>query len=100
MKVGIISIGNELIDGLTVDTNSAWISDRISYYNALEIKIKITVRDSIENIVFNLDNLINEDFKYIFLTGGLGPTHDDITKKALAQYFKCNLMFNQIYYND
>ena len=89
MKVGIISIGDELMNGFTVDTNSAWISKKIYFYNQLIVSANVIVGDCSNQILDSLDSLINQNYKYIFISGGLGPTHDDITKKTLCRYFNC-----------
>ena len=98
MKVGIISIGDELMNGFTVDSNSSWISRKITSYEKLQISANIVVGDSSNQISDNLDNLIKQNYKYIFITGGLGPTHDDITKQALCEYFNYKIKLNKEFY--
>ena len=98
VKVGIMSIGDELMNGLTVDTNSSWIAEQISNYSHLEVSSKITVNDNIDSIVSNLEYYVNNSYRYLFLTGGLGPTHDDMTRKALCIYFNSTLtIYNPFY---
>jgi len=99
VKVGIISIGDELLNGLTVDSNSSWIARNISKYESLVISSKITVGDESENIKKRLNYLLNRNHEYIFITGGLGPTHDDITKRVLCEYFNCKLKLDINYHN-
>ena len=98
MDVAIVSIGDELMNGFTVDTNSSWISRKILKYDLLDVVSKVTVKDNINDIKDNLDYLIKNNIDYIFITGGIGPTHDDITKKALADYFNTSLVINSSYY--
>ena len=98
MNVAIVSIGDELMNGFTVDTNSSWIAMKLLEYKSLDIISKITVKDDIHDIKNNLDYLIEKNINYIFITGGIGPTHDDITKKALASYFDTNLTVSAQYY--
>ena len=100
MKVGIISIGDELVNGFTIDTNSSWISNQIFKYEKLEITEKIAIGDSEDTIASSLDNLIKKEIAFIFITGGLGPTHDDITKLALCDYFNCNSRLVEGYYKN
>ena len=100
MKVGIISIGDELVNGFTIDTNSSWISNQIFRYEKLEISEKIAIGDSEDVITRNLDNLIKKEIAFIFITGGLGPTHDDITKSALCNYFNCSSRLVENHYKD
>ena len=61
VKVGIISIGDELLNGLTVDSNSSWIARNISKYESLVISSKITVGDESENIKKRLNYLLNRN---------------------------------------
>ena len=86
MLCTIITIGDELLIGQTVDTNSAWIGQT---FNAIGIKIyeRIAVGDIAEQIVKALDTARSQS-DLIVITGGLGPTKDDITKKTLRQYFQ------------
>ena len=90
-KVGIICIGDELINGYTIDTNSNFIASKIRKFDNLDISNILVVGDDLVSISDNLDYLINKNTNYIFITGGLGPTHDDLTKKVLCEYFKCGL---------
>ncbi len=98
MKVAIVSIGDELMNGFTIDTNSSWIAKEVTKYKELDVVSKITVQDDIYDIKDSLDYLIKDNIDYIFITGGIGPTHDDITKKALADYFNSSLVLNSQYY--
>ncbi|MBI44595.1 MAG: competence/damage-inducible protein A [Candidatus Marinimicrobia bacterium] len=99
MNVAIMSIGDELMNGFTIDTNSSWIAKRILEYQSLDVVSKITVKDDPVDIKNNLDGLIKNKVDYIFITGGLGPTHDDITKKVLSDYFNVDLVLNSSYYS-
>ena len=96
-KVAIMSIGDELMNGSTVDTNSTWISSKISIFKPLVIESKITVQDDLDSIICNLNNLIINNYKYIFITGGLGPTHDDVTKKAFCELFSDEMSLDEEY---
>ena len=98
MKVALLSIGDELMNGLTIDTNASWIAKKILKYESLDIVAKVTVKDDEYDIKTNLDIFVKQDIDYIFITGGLGPTHDDITKKALSEYFNSKLVLNIPYY--
>ena len=93
-----MSIGDELINGFTLDSNSSWLAQELIIFESLKIKSKITVSDDLNCIYKGLDYLVENDCKYIFITGGLGPTHDYITKKDLSVYFKCSLVLNSSYY--
>jgi len=93
MIAEIITIGDEILIGQTVDTNSAWMGKQL---NAIGIKvIKISsIEDESSAIISALD-AVNEKSDLILITGGLGPTKDDITKSVLANYFGGTLLRNQ-----
>ena len=97
MNVGLITIGNELLSGFTTDTNSAWIGQSILEVGA-EITWHVTIGDQANKITAVLDQ-IPEDIKVVLVTGGLGPTHDDITQKTLFEYFGVQPVFDENYWN-
>ena len=87
MNAEIITIGDELLIGQTVDTNSAWIGKNIALHG-IQISRKTAISDSENEII----SAINEAFQrvdFLLVTGGLGPTKDDITKKTLAKLYGC-----------
>ncbi len=86
----IITIGDELLIGQTIDTNSAWIGQR---FNEIGIKIKrrIAIADEESEILLALDEA-EKLSEIVITTGGLGPTNDDITKIALCKYFNAELV--------
>ena len=98
MKIAIMSIGDELMNGFTIDSNSSWIAYEMSNFNSLDVISKITTKDNKNDIVNNLDYLFTLKPNYIFITGGLGPTHDDITKNTLSKYFDSKLIVDKSYY--
>ena len=98
VKVAIMSIGDELMNGTTLDSNSSWISKKISEYSNLKVVSKITVLDDRCDINSNLADILDEDCEYLFITGGLGPTHDDITKDALKVFFNSKLVIYKPHY--
>ena len=93
MKAEIITIGDEILYGQTIDTNSAYIGEKLNELG-IEIISKITVGDNIRNICDALENALNRA-DIIIATGGLGPTNDDVTKKAVVRVFKRNLVFHE-----
>ena len=97
MNVGLITIGNELLSGFTTDTNSAWIGQSILEVGA-EITWHVTIGDQANKITAVLDQ-IPQDIKVVLVTGGLGPTHDDITQKTLFEYFGVQPVFDENYWN-
>jgi len=97
MKTAIVCIGDELLNGFTIDGNSSWIAKKILPYN-LDVNLIINLKDSVEDIKEKIDHLIKSDYSYIFFTGGLGPTHDDVTKTAFLEYFKSDLFLYKPHY--
>lgn len=93
MRTDIITIGDEILIGQIVDTNSAWMSSQV-VQNGGQIQRIVTVPDSIEEIIQAIKEAETRS-ELILLTGGLGPTRDDLTKAALCQYFNCELEFRQ-----
>jgi nicotinamide-nucleotide amidase len=91
MQAEIITIGDEILIGQVIDSNSAWIAQQL---NTIGIDVfRITsISDTQEAIVGALDGLL-ADTKLVLITGGLGPTKDDITKHTLANYFEMDLEF-------
>ena len=98
MKAEIITIGDEILIGQIVDTNSAWMAVEL---NNIGIKIhQITsISDDKEHIVKALDDAFGRA-DIVLMTGGLGPTNDDITKKTLADYFNSEMETNQDVLSD
>ena len=82
---GIIIIGNEILSGRTKDLNTSSIS---LWLNSLGIKVKeVRVIPDIEQTIINTVNELRKKFDYIFTSGGIGPTHDDITAPSLSKAF-------------
>lgn len=94
----IITIGEELLIGQVVDTNSAWISEQLNLIG-ISVKQITSISDNKEQIIDTLNNAVKRS-KIILITGGLGPTKDDITKQTLAEYFNSKLIFNEDAYNN
>ncbi len=90
MRAEIITIGDELLIGQVVDTNSAWMAQKLNE-NGIELFQITSVHDDREHII----NALNEAFgraDIVLTTGGLGPTKDDITKQVLCEYFDTQLI--------
>ncbi|MFN8254844.1 MAG: competence/damage-inducible protein A [Bacteroidales bacterium] len=98
MKAAILTIGDELLIGQVVDTNSAWISEQLNLIG-ITVKHKISIGDVDAEIIKGL-NIASQDVDFVFITGGLGPTRDDITKSTLCHYFNTKLVFNEEVYKD
>ncbi len=93
MFVEIITIGDELLIGQVVDTNSAWMGKELNKAG-FEITRITSVRDREEEIVEAIETAMKR-VDIVLTTGGLGPTKDDITKKILCKYFDTNLIQNE-----
>ena len=85
-EIGILVVGNEILDGLVLDTNSQWIINRLKALN-LRVWETMTVRDEIPEIARGISRLASDGCELIFTTGGLGPTHDDMTIQGVAEAF-------------
>ncbi|HYG49365.1 MAG TPA: molybdopterin-binding protein, partial [Flavobacteriales bacterium] len=92
MKACIVSIGDELLIGQTVNTNAGWIGEQLSLIG-VDVIQTLVVSDKEHEIIRALD----ESAKHadvVLITGGLGPTKDDITKHTLCSYFNTHLELN------
>ena len=96
MKAEIITIGDEILIGQIIDTNSSWIADQL-VSNGIECIKITTVADQKSSI---LNTIIKSTADLIIMTGGLGPTKDDITKTVLCDFFNDQLIVNPKVLND
>lgn len=92
MKAEIITIGDELLIGQTIDTNSAWIGAELSQAG-FDICRKISIHDKREDILDAVSEAVSK-YDIVLITGGLGPTSDDITKQTLCDIFDGTLVVN------
>ena len=97
VKAKIISIGDELLIGQVVNTNAAWLGNKLTT-NGIEVISTLTIGDGENDIVEALNAC--SDVEIIVMTGGLGPTADDITKPTLCKYFNTELEFCQDAYDN
>lgn len=93
MKVIIITIGDELLIGQVIDSNAAWIGQQLNEIG-VAVKERLTVGDTLDGIIGAL-NYAHSRADLVIMTGGLGPTRDDITKKAIAQFLNVELEFHE-----
>lgn len=93
ITVEIITIGDELLIGQVVDTNSAWMAQQLNE-RGLTLKQITSIHDDREHIITALDEAFRRA-DIVLTTGGLGPTKDDITKLVMADYFHMSLVENQ-----
>lgn len=97
MKVSIVTIGDEILIGQIVDTNSAWMAQQLNMAGAKVIKI-ITTSDGHDEIIEGIRQA-QAVAEVVLVTGGLGPTKDDITKKAMADLLGSQMVFSQLTYD-
>ena len=93
VNASIITIGDELLIGQTIDTNSAWMAQELNKAG-IWVKRRVAVGDVSDDIWNALDEE-SKDCDIILITGGLGPTADDITKPLLCKYFGGKLVVNE-----
>ncbi len=92
LNAAIVIIGNEILSGRTQDVNVVSISN---WLNELGVKLEeVRVIPDIESIIVKTINEIRRKFTYVFTTGGIGPTHDDITSKSIAKAFKVKYCYH------
>ncbi len=99
MNVGIITIGNELLSGFTLDRNAAWIGQQL-LSSGIKVNIHHTIPDDLGVIYDTLENQYSEwECDQIIVTGGLGPTVDDITVSSFLEYFDDSHEFDKEYWD-
>ena len=87
VNAGIIVIGNEILSGRTQDLNVSFISKWLNEKNGISVN-EVRVIPDVEKIIVKTTNELKKKYNYIFTTGGIGPTHDDITAKSISKVFK------------
>ena len=92
MKTEIITIGDEILIGQIVDTNSAWMGQQLNLHG-IELYQVTSVHDDHDHIIKALANA-EKEVDLVLITGGLGPTKDDITKNSLCEYFGTELIYH------
>ncbi|MEC8968444.1 MAG: competence/damage-inducible protein A [Bacteroidota bacterium] len=93
MKAELITIGDELLIGQTIDTNGSWLAEQLNLLGITVSQIS-SIRDNREHIISSLQNAQSRS-ELVILTGGLGPTNDDITKSTLCEFFDSELVLNE-----
>ena len=92
----IITIGDELLIGQTVDTNSAWIGSQLNLHG-IRVNRITSISDRREEIISALSEALGRT-GLVLITGGLGPTSDDITKETLAEFFGSKLVLTRAFW--
>ena len=97
VDAAIIIIGNEILSGRTQDVNVVSIS---KWLNELGVKLEeVRVIPDTEDIIVKTINDVRKKFNYVFTTGGIGPTHDDITSRSIARAFNLSYGYHKEAYN-
>ena len=85
-NAAILIIGNEILSGRTQDTNTSTLA---TWLNSLGVKVEeVRVIPDVEEIIVRSVNLLRKNYSYVFTSGGIGPTHDDITSESISKAFK------------
>ena len=92
MRCDVVAIGTELLLGQIVDTNSSWLGEQLSAAG-IDSCLQVKVGDNLNRMVKAIRQTL-EDAEAVIICGGLGPTHDDITREAIAEIMGVDLEFN------
>jgi molybdenum cofactor synthesis domain-containing protein len=92
MKASLIIIGNEILSGRTQDKNLSYLATWLNEIGIQLSEVRV-IRDEEDEIVDTV-NLLRKKYDYVFTTGGIGPTHDDITSESIAKAFNVDLETN------
>ena len=85
VNAAILIIGNEILSGRTCDTNTSTLA---VWLNSIGVKVReVKIIPDIEETIVSSVNLLREQYDYVFTTGGIGPTHDDITAESISKAF-------------
>ena len=85
VNAAILIIGNEILSGRTQDTNTLTLA---TWLNSVGVKVgEVRVIPDVEKIIVDVLNLLRSEYNYVFTTGGIGPTHDDITAESVSKAF-------------
>ena len=87
VNAAILIIGNEILSGRTQDKNIAFISHWLNTKCGISVK-EVRIIPDVEKIIIKNIRMLSKLFNYVFTTGGIGPTHDDITAQSIAKAFK------------
>ena len=88
VNAAILIIGNEILSGRTQDTNTSTLA---TWLNSMGVKVgEVRVIPDVEKTIVDTVTLLKKNYNYVFTTGGIGPTHDDITAKSVSKAFSLN----------
>jgi molybdenum cofactor synthesis domain-containing protein len=85
VNAAILIIGNEILSGRTQDTNTSTLAN---WLNSIGVKVnEVRVKPDVEKTIVDTVNVLRRENNYVFTTGGIGPTHDDITAASVSKAF-------------
>ena len=94
VNAAILIIGNEILSGRTQDKNIAFLSNWLNVNCGISV-LEVRIIPDVEKTIIKNIRLLSKQFDYVFTTGGIGPTHDDITAKSISRAFKKKYMYNK-----
>ena len=94
VNAAILIIGNEILSGRTQDKNIAFISNWLNSKCGISVSEVRIIPDVEKKIIDNI-RILSKNFNYVFTTGGIGPTHDDITAKSISKAFKVKYEYHR-----
>ena len=94
VNAAILIIGNEILSGRTQDKNIAFLSNWLNMNCGIVVS-EVRIIPDVEKIIVKNIRLLSKEFNYVFTTGGIGPTHDDITAMSIAKAFKVKYGFHK-----
>ena len=94
VNAAILIIGNEILSGRTQDKNIAFLSNWLNMNCGISVS-EVRIIPDVEKIIVKNIRMLSKEFNYVFTTGGIGPTHDDITAKSISKAFKVKYGFHK-----
>ena len=98
INAAILIIGNEILSGRTQDKNVQFISNWLNSKCGISVK-EVRIIPDIENIIIENIKFLSRKFNYVFTTGGIGPTHDDITAQSISKAFRVKYEYHKEAYS-
>jgi molybdenum cofactor synthesis domain-containing protein len=89
----LVIIGNEILSGRTQDSNTPWIAERLTDRGIVLSEVRVIPDE--DPVIISTVNELRKSYNYVFTTGGIGPTHDDITAESVAKAFEVGLVQNE-----
>ena len=94
VNAAILIIGNEILSGRTQDKNIAFISNWLNINCGITV-LEVRIIPDVEKTIVKNIKILSKKFNYVFTTGGIGPTHDDITAQSIAKALKLKYEYNR-----